>query len=106
MDRTNFETNISNTDPCNITDKTCGMRERGKSEKRLSKIRILATVTIFCLGLLTCCGQQEEPTAVRIGGLKGPTSMGLVFLQEQAQSEQAEQEYEFTMAVGADPRLL
>lgn len=105
MDRTNFETNISNTDPCDITDKTCGMRERGKSEKRLSKIRILATVAIFCLGLLTCCGQQEEPTAVRIGGLKGPTSMGLVFLQEQAQSGQAEQEYEFTMAVGADELL-
>ena len=50
-----------------------------------------------------------HPGAVRwlraAGGLKGPTSMGLMFLQEQAQNGQAQQEYAFTMAVGADELL-
>ena len=65
----------------------------------------LATGVIFTLGVLTGCGQQEEPTTVRIGGLKGPTSMGLVFLQEQAESGEAKEDYEFTMATAADELL-
>lgn len=76
-----------------------------KSRKTTNKIWIVIAMAALLLGLLTGCGQQEEPTTVRIGGLKGPTSMGLVFLQEQAQSGQAKQEYEFTMAVGADELL-
>lgn len=65
----------------------------------------LTVMAGLLLGLLTGCGQKEEPATVRIGGLKGPTSMGLVFLQEQAESGQASQEYEFTMAVAADELL-
>lgn len=65
----------------------------------------LATGVIFTLGVLTGCEQQEEPTTVRIGGLKGPTSMGLVFLQEQAESGEAKEDYEFTMATAADELL-
>lgn len=65
----------------------------------------LAAGVIFTLGVLTGCGQQEEPTTVRIGGLKGPTSMGLVFLQEQAESGEAKEDYEFTMATAADELL-
>ncbi|MCM1118044.1 MAG: ABC transporter substrate-binding protein [bacterium] len=76
-----------------------------KSRKKTNKIWIVIAMAALLLGLLIGCGRQEEPAAVRIGGLKGPTSMGLVFLQEQAQSGQAQQEYEFTMAVGADELL-
>lgn len=69
------------------------------------KILTLAATAALMLGLLIGCGQQEEPTTVRIGGLKGPTSMGLVFLQEQAENGQAKQAYEFTMAAAADELL-
>lgn len=69
------------------------------------KILTLAATAALTLGLLAGCGQQEEPATVRIGGLKGPTSMGLVFLQEQAENGQAKQEYEFIMAAAADELL-
>lgn len=69
------------------------------------RMGILAVMAVLLLGALAGCGQQEEPVAVRVGGLKGPTSMGLVFLQEQAESGQAAQEYEFIMAVAADELL-
>lgn len=69
------------------------------------KILLLAAMAALTLGLLAGCGQQEGPATVRIGGLKGPTSMGLVFLQEQAENGQAKQAYEFTLAVAADELL-
>lgn len=69
------------------------------------KILTLAVTAVLTLGLLIGCGQQEEPATVRMGGLKGPTSMGLVFLREQAENGQAKQVYEFTMAAAADELL-
>ena len=69
------------------------------------RILALAAGAILALGLLTGCGQQEEPATVRIGGLKGPTSMGLVFLQEQAENGEAGEDYVFTMATAADELL-
>lgn len=52
---------------------------------------------------------QEEPTTIRLGGLKGPTSMGMVKLLDDAQQGTTENTYEFTMAGSADeltPKLL
>ncbi len=69
------------------------------------KKRVFAIIVGLLFGILAGCGRQAEPAAVRIGGLKGPTSMGLVFLQEQARAGQAAQEYTFTMAVAADELL-
>lgn len=69
------------------------------------RILTLAAMAGLTLGLLAGCGQQEEPATVRIGGLKGPTSMGLVFLQEQAENGEAKGDYEFTVAVAADELL-
>ena len=78
---------------------------QGVKEAFGRKMLILAVMAVLLLGALAGCGQREDPAAVRVGGLKGPTSMGLVFLREQAQSGQAAQEYEFTMAVAADELL-
>lgn len=78
---------------------------KAENKRLFKKILTLAATAALTLGLLTGCGQQEEPTTVRIGGLKGPTSMGLVFLQEQAENGQAKQAYEFTMAAAADELL-
>ena len=54
---------------------------------------------------------EEEETAddagvaVRIGSLKGPTSMGLVYLMEQAEKKETVNRYEFTMTAAADELL-
>ncbi len=79
----------------------------GKEGKKgiVGRLWVLAAAAGLLLWVLAACGRQEEPVAVRVGGLKGPTSMGLVFLQEQAQGGQSAQEYTFTMAVAADELL-
>ena len=41
-------------------------------------------------------------TAIRIGSLKGPTSMGLAYLMETAKNGETANTYEFTMAGKAD----
>ena len=46
-----------------------------------------------------------EEVTVRVGSLKGPTSMGLVYLMEQAEKGEAANNYEFTMAASADELL-
>lgn len=43
-----------------------------------------------------------EDVTVRVGSLKGPTSMGLVYLMDQADKGEAGNKYEFTMAAAAD----
>lgn len=70
------------------------------------KKRIQTTLLLAVLGaslILTGCSKTEtEETAVRIGSLKGPTSMGLVELMDQAEKGEAGADYEFTMAAAAD----
>ena len=59
-------------------------------------------------------GEEEseevtDDTTIRIGGLKGPTSMGLVKLMEDASVGDAKNNYEFTIAAAADeltPKLI
>ncbi|MCI8268902.1 MAG: ABC transporter substrate-binding protein [Lachnospiraceae bacterium] len=46
-----------------------------------------------------------EDVTVRIGSLKGPTSMGLVWLMEQSKKGAAGNQYEFTMVTAADELL-
>lgn len=46
--------------------------------------------------------ETETTTTVRIGGLKGPTTMGLVKLMEDASLGEAAQSYEVTMVTAAD----
>lgn len=44
----------------------------------------------------------SEDTVIRIGGLKGPTTMGLVKLINDSENGNSENEYEFTMVTAAD----
>lgn len=46
--------------------------------------------------------QKSAGTQIRIGALKGPTTIGLLHLMEEAEAGKTEDEYSFTMAVGAD----
>ncbi|MCM1539550.1 MAG: ABC transporter substrate-binding protein [bacterium] len=52
-------------------------------------------------------GQQEDGTRalVRVGSLKGPTSMGLVWLMDRQEQGLAQNEYTFTMEATADMLL-
>lgn len=50
----------------------------------------------------TVDSETETAEAVRVGGLKGPTTMGLVKLMEEASQGNTDQEYEFTMVTAAD----
>lgn len=53
-------------------------------------------------------GQGEDSTeavSVRVGSLKGPTSMGLVYLMDMDEKGTASNDYEFTMVTAADELL-
>ncbi|MDO5406375.1 MAG: ABC transporter substrate-binding protein [Eubacteriales bacterium] len=50
-------------------------------------------------------GQAADQTSVRVGSLKGPTSMGLVHLMDEASAGNAANAYEFTMVTAADELL-
>lgn len=69
--------------------------------KRIQTI-ILLVVLGATLTLTGCSKTETEETTVRIGSLKGPTSMGLVELMDQAEKGEAGADYEFTMAAAAD----
>lgn len=70
------------------------------------KKRIQTTLLLAVLGasliLAGCSKTETEETTVRIGSLKGPTSMGLVELMDQAEKGETGADYEFTMAAAAD----
>ncbi len=61
---------------------------------------------LLALGMLAGCGEGgKEKTTVRVGGMKGPTSMGLLFLKEESAAGEALENYEFTMVTAADELL-
>ncbi|MBP5732865.1 MAG: ABC transporter substrate-binding protein, partial [Lachnospiraceae bacterium] len=49
--------------------------------------------------------KPEEPITLRVGSLKGPTTMGLLFLMEDQKNGKTKNDYEFQMATGADELL-
>ncbi len=67
---------------------------------RKNRIRLMAPGALAFALLLGGAVQAEDRQAVRVGSLKGPTSMGLVSLMEEAGDE-----YEFTMVTAADELL-
>lgn len=48
---------------------------------------------------------DREPVDIRVGSLKGPTSLGLLDLMDRADRGETTDHYEFQMAVGADELL-
>ncbi len=73
------------------------------NRKRIFPALLLAIV--FIVGTLTGCGQNREAATVRVGSLKGPTSMGILFLMEKAEKGETQDTYEFQMATAADELL-
>lgn len=49
--------------------------------------------------------ETREPVNIRVGSLKGPTSMGILFLKDKAEKGETADSYEFQMATAADELL-
>ncbi|HBK86794.1 MAG TPA: sulfonate/nitrate/taurine transporter substrate-binding protein [Firmicutes bacterium] len=79
-------------------------------KKTLSILLIVALSTLMLVGCQTTPKQPAyEPAEIRIGGLKGPTSMGMVQLMESAEAGTAANDYTFTISGSADevtPKLI
>lgn len=66
------------------------------------RIGCLAIILTLMIGCIMGCGRKEEAETVRVGSLKGPTSIGLLQLMDEKKDST---EYEFTMAVQAEELL-
>lgn len=73
-------------------------------KKKIKKLWLdgrLLCCLFFCSMLLCSCGGQETVN-IRVGSLKGPTSMGILFLMDKVEKGEINDSYEFQMATGAD----
>jgi len=72
--------------------------------KIMSKLCCFLLSVIMCLSFTGCSKEDTkepaEKVSVRVGGLKGPTSMGLLFMMEESENQ-----YDFKMATAADELL-
>lgn len=78
-----------------------------KMTKRKKNLWLCAKMLcgLFLCSLLLCgCGSRETVN-IRVGSLKGPTSMGILFLMDKAEKGEINYSYEFQMATGADELL-
>ncbi len=68
------------------------------------KNKIIATVltATLSLGLMAGCAKKKDDTIVRVGSLKGPTTIGIVNLMDKSSKGEAEGNYEFTMSAAPD----
>ena len=72
--------------------------------------KLFACLLALMLALsLTACSLAEQPAAVRLAALKGPTAMGLVQLLDESENGKAANSYDFLLAGSADeitPKLI
>lgn len=66
---------------------------------------VMGCLLIALMGLLTACEEKAPYTyaeTIRVGSLKGPTSMGLVHMMYPETADETKASYEFTMTAAAD----
>ena len=80
------------------------LTEKKSTKKKIMRIAALVLSLVLICGLFAGCG-KKEPVNVKVGSLKGPTSMGILFLMEKAEKEETDDTYDFRMATGADELL-
>ncbi len=66
--------------------------------------RVALCCLLLCSMLFGGCA-SKEPVNIRVGSLKGPTSMGILFLMDKADKGETKDTYEFRMAAAADELL-
>ena len=67
-----------------------------------NKIIVAALTAVLSLGMMAGCAQKKDDTVVRVGSLKGPTTIGIVNLMDKASKGTSEGKYEFTMSAAPD----
>lgn len=82
----------------------CKYTKKHARERGLPLYALIA-VMLFSVLPLSGCGRKAGPESVRIGSLKGPTSLGILDLMDRAEKGETKHPYEFRMAVGADELL-
>lgn len=91
------------------------MRKTNNTKHVHMSTRILALMLslMMAMSILVGCGKQDtqvqetsvQDTLIRIGSMKGPTSMGLLSLKEKSDNGEAKGKYEFNMYTAADEIL-
>ena len=64
-------------------------------------IRMLAVLLALTAFVFTGCGNKVKE-GIQVGAMKGPTTIGLLSLMKEAEEGNTKNQYEVTMAVGAD----
>ena len=67
-------------------------------KKMMRTILAMMLAAAMMLALVSASAEEQEKVTVRLGGLKGPTSMGMVKLLEDQEKGETANKYEFTMA--------
>lgn len=79
------------------------------TERTFMKKKLLTLSLVACMLLSLCSCKAKENSQIRVASLKGPTSIGLVKLMDQAENGQAKGNYSFEIATSADeilPRMI
>lgn len=76
------------------------MKKTSRKRKTTGLLQMAALLLAGCL-LFVGCG-KETGAQIRVGALKGPTTIGLLHLMQEAEEGKTDNTYTFTMAVGAD----
>lgn len=82
-------------------------QESGKQKAQSQKSKLaIAAILLVALGAISVMlSKDEEPVQVRVGSMKGPTSMGLLYMMEAAEAGETENDYDFQMVTAADELL-
>ena len=67
----------------------------------MKKVMAMVLSTALTLGLFAGCAKKDA-AMIRVGSLKGPTTIGIVNLMDKATKGETEGKYEFTMSAQAD----
>ena len=73
--------------------------------KKIYQKIMMMLMTVLCVVVAIGCGKEEASANVRVGSLKGPTSIGLVELMERSEYNETVNQYSFTMETAADTLL-
>ena len=67
-----------------------------------NKIIAAALAAVMSIGFMAGCAKKKDDTVVRVGSLKGPTTIGIVNLMDKAANGESEGKYDFTMSAAPD----
>lgn len=86
-------------------------KKNTKKTSIIKKLSILLAISAMLTCSMAACGKQEEipqtteSVTVRVGSMKGPTTLGLLDLIDKQEKGETEGDYEFTMVTAADELL-